>query len=184
MQKYSPVSVVVTVSLHLDDYSSCVLTSSADNESIPTIRCSTCSEWHHRPCVSISEKDDLSFVCQRCKDMRKKQLGEEHSDSSFRGNVLLLQNSNVSYLTMVLGETKAYYSEDKSAETLRAETSGPLTSSPIPVITWGFKWPSFFRRERQANVKQSDIVIVCVFPMYYRIYTLIPTTSALLDQLE
>ena len=38
----------------------------ADNESIPTIRCSTCSEWHHRPCVSISENEDQSFVCQLC----------------------------------------------------------------------------------------------------------------------
>jgi hypothetical protein len=69
MQKYSPVSVVVTVSLHLHehDHSSCVLTSLADKESIPTIRCSTCSEWHHRPCVSISENKDQSFVCRRCK---------------------------------------------------------------------------------------------------------------------
>jgi len=35
-----------------------------DNESIPTIRCSACSEWHHRPC--ISENKDQSFVCRRC----------------------------------------------------------------------------------------------------------------------
>ncbi|KIM44033.1 hypothetical protein M413DRAFT_373720 [Hebeloma cylindrosporum] len=38
-----------------------------DNESIPTIRCSTCSEWHHRPCVRVYENTDQSFVCQRCK---------------------------------------------------------------------------------------------------------------------
>ena len=53
--------------LHKLDHSSCVLTSSADNESIPTIRCSTCSEWHHRPCVSIPENKGQSFVCRRCK---------------------------------------------------------------------------------------------------------------------
>ena len=38
----------------------------ADNESIPTIRCSICLEWHHRPCVSTSENKDQSFVCRRC----------------------------------------------------------------------------------------------------------------------
>ena len=69
MQKYSPVYVVVTVNLHLHelDHSSGELTSLADNESIPTIRCSTCSEWHHRPCVNISENKDQSFVCRYCK---------------------------------------------------------------------------------------------------------------------
>ena len=40
----------------------------ADNESIPTIRCSICSEWHHRPCVSVFENMDQGFVCLRCKD--------------------------------------------------------------------------------------------------------------------
>ena len=82
---------------------------------------------------------------------------------------------------MVLGETKSYYSEDESVEMLLAETSSPLTSSPIPVVG---RWPFFFRREQEPNVKQSDIVIVCVFPMHYRVSALIPTTSALLDQLE
>ena len=56
----------MTVSLHEVDHSSCALTSLADNESVPTIRCSTCSEWHHRPCVIISENKDQSFVCRRC----------------------------------------------------------------------------------------------------------------------
>ena len=50
---------------------SCVLTPLPDNESIPSIRCSTCSKWHHRPCVSISESKDQSFVCQRCKVQTK-----------------------------------------------------------------------------------------------------------------
>ena len=72
MQKYSPVSVVVTVSSDLYEHAtilpfSCVLTFLADNESIPTIRCLNCSEWHHRPCVSTSENKDESFVCRRCK---------------------------------------------------------------------------------------------------------------------
>ena len=84
---------------------------------------------------------------------------------------------------MVLGKTKSYYSEDESVEMLPAETSSPLTSSPIPVVAKPLEWPSF-RREQEANVKQSDIVIVCVFPMHYRVSALIPTTSALLDQLE
>ena len=44
-----------------------VLTFLADNESIPTIRCSNCSEWHHRPCVSTSDNKNESFVCRRCK---------------------------------------------------------------------------------------------------------------------
>ena len=51
---------------HVHDHSPCVLTSLVDNESIPTIRCSNCSEWHHRPCASISNNNDQSFVCQRC----------------------------------------------------------------------------------------------------------------------
>jgi len=33
---------------------------------MPTIRCSTCSEWHHRLCVNIFENEDRSFVCHRC----------------------------------------------------------------------------------------------------------------------
>ena len=52
---------------HVHDHSSCLLTSLVDNESIPTIKCLTCSEWHHRPCASISNDNDQSFVCQRCK---------------------------------------------------------------------------------------------------------------------
>ena len=67
MQKYLPVSAVVSVSLHEHDLFFLCADSLADNESIPTIRCLTCSEWHHRPCISISENKDQSFVCQRCK---------------------------------------------------------------------------------------------------------------------
>jgi len=52
-------------------------------------------------------------------------------------------------------------------EKLRAETSS-LTSSPIPVTARGFNWPSFFRREQQANVKQSVIVIVIIGPVGVR----------------
>ena len=86
---------------------------------------------------------------------------------------------------MVLGgETKAYYAGDESVEKLRAETSGPRISSLIPAIAMSINWPSFFRRERQVHLKQSDIVILCVFPMHYRVSALIPTTSALLDDLE
>jgi hypothetical protein len=63
-----------------------VLTSLADNESIPTIRCSTCSEWHHRPCIGISENEDQSFVCQRCKDTRKNLLGTDELENLINMN--------------------------------------------------------------------------------------------------
>lgn len=42
------------------------LTSRADIESIPTIRCLICSEWHHRPCVNIFEDESRHFECQHC----------------------------------------------------------------------------------------------------------------------
>jgi len=56
--------------------SSCVLISSTDNELIPTISCSTCSEWHHRPCVYISEDEVRNFLCQRC-EVQASESGEE-----------------------------------------------------------------------------------------------------------
>lgn len=37
-----------------------------DNESMPTVRCSTCSEWHHRPCVGFFHAEQRKFVCRRC----------------------------------------------------------------------------------------------------------------------
>jgi len=46
-----------------------LLTDLADIESIPTIRCSTCLEWHHRPCVNAFESEDRTFVCHRCSDL-------------------------------------------------------------------------------------------------------------------
>jgi len=52
-------------SLHEHSSSPLVLTHLAENES-PTIKCLTCSEWYHRPCVNISENEDQKFVCQRC----------------------------------------------------------------------------------------------------------------------
>jgi hypothetical protein len=53
--------------LHEHNLSPCMLTALADNESIPTIRCLICSEWHHRPCVNMFEDGDHIFACQRCK---------------------------------------------------------------------------------------------------------------------
>ncbi|KIM37317.1 hypothetical protein M413DRAFT_277353 [Hebeloma cylindrosporum] len=38
-----------------------------DDEFIPTIRCTSCSEWHHRPCVIPSGEGCLTFVCKPCK---------------------------------------------------------------------------------------------------------------------
>ncbi|KDR80448.1 hypothetical protein GALMADRAFT_1200770 [Galerina marginata CBS 339.88] len=35
-----------------------------DDETMPTVRCSTCFEWHHRPCVGGFGTE--KFVCRRC----------------------------------------------------------------------------------------------------------------------
>ena len=86
MQKYSPVSVVATVSLQpARPHSSCVLTSSVDDESIPTIRCLTCSEWHHRTCVSISEIKAQSFLCRGCTPVQKREESFVSLQSVSRG---------------------------------------------------------------------------------------------------
>jgi hypothetical protein len=41
-----------------------LLTYLADTEFIPTIMCSTCLEWHHRPCVTVNalESEGRTFV--------------------------------------------------------------------------------------------------------------------------
>ena len=56
--------------------------------------------------------------------------------------------------------------------------------SPTHIPAIARKFPSFFKREPQENVRQSDIVIVCVFPKHNRVSVLIPTTPVLSDQLE
>ena len=56
--------------------------------------------------------------------------------------------------------------------------------TPTHIPARAMKWPFSFKRERQANVRQSDIIIVCVFPKYCRVSVLIPITPAVLDQLE
>jgi hypothetical protein len=33
---------------------------------MPTVRCTSCSEWHHRPCVISFNVEPLTFVCERC----------------------------------------------------------------------------------------------------------------------
>ena len=42
------------------------LITSVDDESIPTIRCTSCSEWHHRPCVIALDVESPTFVCECC----------------------------------------------------------------------------------------------------------------------
>ena len=37
-----------------------------DNESVPTIQCSRCCEWHHRPCVIGLKFTDQCFTCPDC----------------------------------------------------------------------------------------------------------------------
>ena len=74
-----------------------MLTSLADDESIPTIRCSTCSEWHHRPCISISENKDQRFVCQRCNQGRRneaEQLGDQVHPDTLTGEVDRVKGMN------------------------------------------------------------------------------------------
>ncbi|KDR80457.1 hypothetical protein GALMADRAFT_242914 [Galerina marginata CBS 339.88] len=41
-----------------------------DDESMPTVRCSTCFEWHHRPCVGGFNTE--KFVCKSCNQMMHK----------------------------------------------------------------------------------------------------------------
>ncbi|KAF8814347.1 hypothetical protein BYT27DRAFT_7130055 [Phlegmacium glaucopus] len=42
------------------------LCGSNDDESKPTVQCSTCFEWHHRLCVGFSDVEHRKFVCERC----------------------------------------------------------------------------------------------------------------------
>lgn len=59
-----------------------ILTHLAEDES-PAIKCLTCSEWYHRPCVNIFENEDQKFVCQRC------TVVQTTFDPSESGGVLL-----------------------------------------------------------------------------------------------
>ena len=43
------------------------MTSFSDNELIPTIPCSTCLQWHHRPCVLDFEFTNQTFTCRNCR---------------------------------------------------------------------------------------------------------------------
>ncbi|KDR67643.1 hypothetical protein GALMADRAFT_1070341 [Galerina marginata CBS 339.88] len=49
-----------------EDIFNCICGSNGD-EFTPTVRCSACSEWHHRPCVRFfSANNHHKFVCERC----------------------------------------------------------------------------------------------------------------------
>ena len=61
--------------LHEHNSSPFVLTHLAETE-FPTIKCLTCSEWYHRPCVNIFENGDQKFVCQRCTVQTMSDLDE------------------------------------------------------------------------------------------------------------
>ena len=37
-----------------------------DDESMPTVQCTSCSEWHHQSCVSALDVESLTYVCARC----------------------------------------------------------------------------------------------------------------------
>jgi tetratricopeptide (TPR) repeat protein len=61
-----------------------LLTYLADTESIPTIRCSTCLEWHHRPCVNAFESEDRTFICHRCGDFEPTDAIYEQATAAFK----------------------------------------------------------------------------------------------------
>ena len=44
-----------------------MLNSLADDESMPTVRCSTCLDWHHRHCAGYIDLNSDNYVCGRCK---------------------------------------------------------------------------------------------------------------------
>ncbi|KAF8161532.1 hypothetical protein B0H34DRAFT_796306 [Crassisporium funariophilum] len=45
-----------------------------DDESMPTVRCSTCQVWQHRLCDTVSEFGGQNFVCQRCHVIKSNSL--------------------------------------------------------------------------------------------------------------
>ena len=52
------------------------LNTPTENESMPTVRCSTCSDPHHWPCVGFFDIEQYKFVCGLCK-ARKRRQGQE-----------------------------------------------------------------------------------------------------------
>jgi len=38
-----------------------------DDELMPTVKCSKCFEWHHRPCVHYFDLDPRNFICGNCR---------------------------------------------------------------------------------------------------------------------
>ena len=44
-----------------------MLISLVDDESMTTVRCSTCLDWHHRRCTGYPDVNSDKYVCGRCK---------------------------------------------------------------------------------------------------------------------
>ncbi|KAF8954179.1 hypothetical protein BDZ97DRAFT_514398 [Flammula alnicola] len=42
-----------------------------DDEFMSTVRCTSCSEWHHRHCVGFLDLEPLIFLCERCKNLEQ-----------------------------------------------------------------------------------------------------------------
>ena len=105
-----------------------------DDESVPTIQCSTCYEWHHRPCVASSNFMEC-FTCPDCGSA----ISEESPESEVASVVdlpKLLPNPTPkkSYSNP---NTSTHFSTPPS-ELRRPQTSprSPLTSVRNIVALW------------------------------------------------
>ncbi|KAF8970564.1 CHAT domain-containing protein [Flammula alnicola] len=56
-----------------------------DHESVPTVKCSRCSVWHHRPCVNFSDLESRKFVCGGCE--RKQDLVKSPRENQYQGSI-------------------------------------------------------------------------------------------------
>ena len=61
------------------------LNTPTENESMPTVRCSTCSEWHHRPCVGFFDIEQYKFVCGPCKARKRRHRQERRQPDTQAG---------------------------------------------------------------------------------------------------
>ena len=77
------------------------------------------------PSKACLEEAPLKSALKRS-NSQKPALKSILKKGPFHGNISAKLRSNVSYLTMVLGETKAYYSEDESAKRERGTRDGLL----------------------------------------------------------
>ena len=94
-----------------------------DDESVPTIQCSTCYDWHHRPCVAGSNFMD-HFTCPDCGSV----ISEESPESEVADLPKLLPNPT---------PKKAYSDPNTSTHfaTPPSELRRPQTSPRSPLAS-------------------------------------------------